>query len=169
MPDLATICPSNVEADILFAKDVGWDRKSPCNDCPFLKTSPFHEGVAGSLPLYMQSIQDGEFAHTCHKTDNRPGCDGPRNWHGEQPQHCVGAILMLMKTGKGMDLQLPLLRAAEAGKIDLREMMDRAKKAANVFTVFELLKFYGRKLGEKLQTPAMKAALRRRERRKSRN
>ena len=121
--------------------EIAWDRISPCGDCPFLKTTPYHGGVAASLPAYFESINNHTFAHTCHKTDNRPECDGPRNHVGTM-QHCVGALLMLLKTGKGMDLQLPLLKAAEAGKIDLASRMRQARKWKNVYTVGELLDFY---------------------------
>jgi hypothetical protein len=132
------------------ADEIEWDRPSPCGDCPFLKTSPYHQGVAGSLTAYVESIRGNRFAHTCHKTDNRPACDGPKN-HAGKPQHCVGAILMLLKTGNGMDLQLPLLQAAEAGKVDLAARMAQAKAAKNVFTVKELLRFYRTEVAKRLE------------------
>lgn len=47
----------------VLAKDVGWDLKSPCGDCPFLKTSQFHQGVAASIPQYIESIESHTFAH----------------------------------------------------------------------------------------------------------
>lgn len=130
---------------LIFESELQWDRPNPCGDCPFLKTSPYHEGVAAHVPEYVQSIQDNNFAHTCHKSDNRPSCDGPRN-HIGPPQHCVGALLMLLKTGKGMDLQLPLLRALEAKKFDIKQRMAQAKKWKNVFTVLELIAFYEREV-----------------------
>lgn len=125
----------------LSVSELDWSRTHPCGDCPFLRTTPFHQGVAGSLPLLMQSIVDGQAAHTCHKTDNRPSCDGPRNYPGP-PQHCAGLILMLLKTGRGMDLQLPMLQAAEAGKLDLQQMTALAKRSPQVFTLGLLLAFY---------------------------
>jgi hypothetical protein len=133
----------------LIAEDIAWDKPSPCADCPFLKTTPFHLGVAGSIPSYFESIGNNSFAHTCHKTDNRPACDGPKN-HVGKVQHCVGAILMLLKTGKGMDLQLPLLKAAEAGKVDLAARMRQAKKWKNVYTVRELIAFYESELAKRV-------------------
>ena len=136
--------------DIMLVKDVDWSRKHPCGDCPFLRTSPFHWGVAGSLETYASSIDRGIFAHTCHKTDNRKTCDGPRN-HDGQAQHCVGAILMLLKTGNGCDLQLPLLQAAEAGKIDIVDMSKRAEQSPQVFTWLEMLRFYLRETGKLLK------------------
>lgn len=134
--------------EILMPADLAWDKPNPCGDCPFLKTSKFHEGVAGSIPSYMESIDKGNFSHSCHKTDNRPDCDGPRNHQGKV-QHCVGAILMLLKTGNGFDLQLPMLQAAEAGKMDIKARVAQAKKWKNVYTVLEFLAFYGRELGKR--------------------
>lgn len=125
----------------LLAKDIDWDLTKPCNDCPFLKASPFHEGVASSFPIYCDSIANGTFAHTCHKTDTRAACDGPHSWSGKA-KHCAGAILMLLKTGRGFDLQLPLLEAAQARKLDLKKMTRLAKKSPKVFTLFEMLRFY---------------------------
>lgn len=154
----------------LLVADIDWDRQSPCNDCPFLKTSPFHEGVASSLGEYMDSIRAGTFAHTCHKTDNREGCDGPRNHEG-RPQHCRGAVLMLVKTAHGLDLQLPLLKAGEAGKLDIFEVERQAKAAKHVFRLDEMLKFYGKELGKLCDqwtnTPEARALERKRQRRRA--
>ena len=136
--------------DAVLASDVDWDLKSPCDDCPFLKRSPYHEGVASSLPNYVDSIEAHRFAHTCHKTDARPSVDGPRTWGG-RAKHCAGAILMLLKTGNGLDLQLALLQACEDGKLDIHEMTERARRDSSVFTVPELLAFYARKIGDKLR------------------
>lgn len=149
---------------LLLAKDIDWSRLNPCGDCPFLKTTPFHEGVAGSIPTYIESMENNVFAHTCHKTDNRETCDGPRNWKGERTQHCAGAILMLLKSGRGIDLQLPLLQAAERGDLDLKEATEKAKAATNIFTVSQFLAFYGNELRKRLDTPAARAALRRADR-----
>jgi hypothetical protein len=132
------------------ATDIDWSMRSPCDQCPFLKTSPYHSGVAGSLPAYMESIQNQCFAHTCHKTDNRPSVDGPKNYGGKV-KHCAGAILMLLKTGKAMDLQLPLLEAAERGDLDLHAMSELAKHSPQVFTVWELIRWYGKKVRERLK------------------
>lgn len=124
----------------ILAEELAWNLMAPCGDCPFRKDSPFHEGIAATAEAKFCDIQRGRFAHTCHKTDNRPECDGPHNWKG-RPEHCAGAILMLLKTGDGYDLQLPLLQAIEAGKLDIEAMMRRAKRAKNVFTLPEFLRF----------------------------
>lgn len=121
--------------------EIGYDLKRPCQDCPFTRRAPFHSGVAESIPEYIASIDMGRFSHSCHKTDRRPQCDGPHTWEGK-PQHCVGALLMLIKTGDGKDLQLPLLQAAEAGKIDLEALFELAKTDTEVFTLDEMIEFY---------------------------
>lgn len=136
--------------DVLLAADLDWDLKSPCDDCPFLRTSPFHEGVAGSIPKTMEAIEAGAFAHTCHKTDCRPSVDGPRTWRG-RTKHCAGALMMLLKTGKGLDLQLPLLQSLEQGKWDAKEMTARAKADKRVFTVGQFIAFYARELAGKVR------------------
>ncbi len=133
----------------LLASDVDWDLKTPCNDCPFLRTSPYHEGVAGSLPGYADSIQDHRFAHTCHKTDCRPTVDGPRTFKGTA-KHCAGALMMLLKTGNGVDLQVPLLEALQADKWDYKEMETRAQADDRVFRLPELLEFYAIELGKRV-------------------
>lgn len=111
--------------------DLDWSMKNPCADCPFTKSAPFHRGVCRSIPDYFDTIRRNNFSHTCHKTDNRPACDGPKNYQGDKPQHCIGSILMLLKTGDGYDLQLPLLRA---------------EAAENVFTLQGMLRFYRKAL-----------------------
>lgn len=131
---------------ITTVKDLDWDLEHPCGDCPFLKSSPFHEGVATALVSHCESIDEGKFAHTCHRTDNREACDGPKNWTKGKPKHCAGAILMLLKTGNGKDLQLPLLQAAEAGLFDIHRMAAIAEKDTKVFTMDEMFKFYLREI-----------------------
>lgn len=146
--------------DIILASDVEYKVRNPCADCPFIKSSPFHEGVAGSIPGMIESMADHNFSHSCHKTDNRTACDGPRNHQGET-QHCAGALMMLLKTGKGFDLQIPLLEAAQAGKIDLEEWTARAKAAKNVFTVREMLDFYAKRMGQQVRRDRVRKAKRR--------
>jgi len=124
--------------EAITARDVAWDLKNPCNDCPFKRKTAFHEGVAGGLPQLIESLEDGRFAHTCHKTDNRSNCDGPRN-HDGPVQHCAGALLMLLKPRSKHGLQLPLLQAAEAGKFDLDDMIQRAKGRPDIHTPASLL------------------------------
>lgn len=157
--------PENILRDALaaatgepavLASDVRYDLRNPCADCPFMKTTPFHQGVAKSIPGLCESIESRSFAHTCHKTDTRPQCDGPvaGTETGKPVQHCVGSLLMLLKTGNGKDLQLPFLQAIEAGKLsveDVHALTARAKADPNVFTLRELILFYRDKLSAMLR------------------
>jgi hypothetical protein len=129
-----------------LAASISYDMTAPCSDCPFKKSTPFHGGVCGSIPLYINQIEDQRFCHTCHKTDTSPHCDGPvaGQEYDRPTQHCAGAILMLLKTGKGLDLQLPLLKAAEAGKLDIHRMAEIARNSPDIYTLGEFLRFYGR-------------------------
>lgn len=148
--------------------DLDWDLKTPCADCPFTKAAPFHEGVAQGLPGVLESIEAGNFSHTCHKTDRRPMCDGPQTWEG-RTKHCAGAVLMLLKTGDGKDLQLPLLRAAEAGKLDLHDMTARAKADTKCWTVDGLMRFYLRGIRERMNARKARIKNARIKKRKKRN
>jgi hypothetical protein len=128
--------------DPVLVRDMAWDMARPCSDCPFLKSSPFHNGIARSLPTYQALIDAGHFAHTCHKTDPRKACDGPQPQDGRPVQHCAGALLSLLKTGDGYDLQLPLLLAAESGKFDVHAMTKAAEADDTIHTIPELMQFY---------------------------
>ena len=135
----------------ILAAELHWDLRNPCADCPFMKTTPYHQGVAKSIPGVVESINEGRFAHTCHKTDSRKQCDGPvaGKETGKPVQHCIGSILMLAKTGNGKDLQLPFLQAIDDGKIsaeEVRKLIDRAKSDPNVFTIRGFIHFYRNKL-----------------------
>jgi hypothetical protein len=141
--------------EFIRSEELDWSRKNPCGDCPFLNTSPYHGGVASGLKACVEAIKAGNFVHTCHKTDNRPNCDGPRNWKGKI-QHCTGAIMMLLRTGKGMDLQLPLMKAAEQGKIDLADMTKRARASKFVFTVPGLIAFYAEEVSIRVKRMKLK-------------
>ncbi len=122
----------------LVGEQIAWDMKGPCADCPFRRDAPDHEGVAASIVGYVESIERGEFSHTCHKTDNC--ADGPKN-HVGQIQHCGGALHFLVRAK--CDLQLPLLKAAEAGKLDVHAMTRRARRDRRVFgSVRELVTYY---------------------------
>lgn len=154
------LIPDNVLRDALakamgepavLVSDVRYDLRNPCADCPFMKTSPFHQGVAKSLPALVESIEAHSFAHTCHKTDTRPQCDGPvAGKETNKPvQHCIGSLMMLLKTGDGKDLQLPMFDAIDAGKLtieDVNAITKRAKADERVFALPELLRFYYRRL-----------------------
>ncbi len=140
----------NAESLILPADGLDWDLAGACNDCPFRKSTPAHIGVCESIPFYINSIDANIFCHTCHKTDNREGVDGPRTYQGK-PKHCYGALVMLLKTGDGKDLQLPLLRAVEDGKLDLETLSRIAENDSEFFTLREFLGFYGKWLRGKIR------------------
>lgn len=128
---------------LLPASAVSYDLKSPCDDCPFRKSSPYHSGVAGGVWDTIRTIEINRFSHTCHKTDYRQGCDGPRaGGDPGQIQACIGSLLMLLKTGDGVDLQLPLLQAAERGQLDLDDLAARARVDEATYTFPEFLAQY---------------------------
>lgn len=125
----------------LSASDVAWNLRKPCGDCPFRRDAPPHIGVAKSIFEYLKSINENRFSHTCHKTDNRLECDGPRNFAGDRPEHCAGALHFLIRAG--VDLQLPLLQAIEAGKLNIAQANADAAASDIVFeSIDELIRFY---------------------------
>ena len=124
-------------------RPLSWDMTGPCADCPFRRNAPEHEGVCAAIVGHLEAINNHRFAHTCHKTD--PNADGPVNGSEAPPplQHCGGAMHFLVRAGDGCDLQLPLLKAAEAGKLDLSELVKRAEADERVFaSVRELVEYY---------------------------
>lgn len=129
--------------------NVEYDLKKPCGDCPFLKTTPFHVGVAANFEGYMESMSRQEFAHTYHKTDNRDEVDGPRNHQGPT-QHCVGALLMLLKSESEsesvaywtQDAILYGIRSKKLTDDHLRHLIKLAKERDDVFTLIEMIRFY---------------------------
>lgn len=127
--------------------DIDWNIGYPCADCPFLISSPYHEGVAGSLPEYVSAIDRGVFSHTCHKTDNREICDGARgSYKGDKPKHCAGALVMLHNTGEEATIQ-PYMTAVDRGWLNaskLGRMLFKMKSRAHTLDSF--LKFYLKEL-----------------------
>lgn len=130
---------------VVLAQDLDWDMKAPCSDCPFAKASAFHQGICRSLPGYLEVIERGHFAHSCHQTDPRPEVDGPRTFKGT-PKHCYGALMTLLKSGEGADLQQPLIQAIDAGKLDIHALDAAAKKDEACFTLDEMRAFYAAEL-----------------------
>jgi hypothetical protein len=120
------------------AADLDWDLKRPCADCPFRRSTPFHAGVCSSALNYLRSIEAHNFSHTCHKTD--PASDSEQGQaYGGRLKHCVGSLFMLLKTGDGFDLQMPLLQAAEDGKLDIHELARAAEADEECYTLSEFL------------------------------
>lgn len=128
------------DGELLSADHCGYALKRPCNDCPFRRDAPDHIGVAKSIPGYVEAIESNRFAHTCHKTDNRPSVDGPRNHQGAV-QHCAGALHFLIRSGH--ELQLPFVEAVQAGKVSYKPLRRRARRDESIFaSVRELLLYY---------------------------
>jgi hypothetical protein len=118
--------------------DFDWDLKRPCADCPFRIGVPFHEGIALDTVGIVEAIRQHTFAHTCHKTDNFSDSPEGQRFVGRF-KHCIGSLIMLIKTGRGCDLQIPFLEAAQAGKLDLDELMATAKADKDCYTLNEFL------------------------------
>lgn len=133
--------PVNLPAEpdpFLTVDKVSWDLKGPCNDCPFRRNAPDHEGIVANVVTYVESLRGGVFSHTCHKTDNR--ADGPKN-HVGPVQHCGGALHFMIRAK--CDLQGPLIQAVDANKLDIHEVSRRARRDKRVFgSVRELIEYY---------------------------
>jgi hypothetical protein len=78
-------------------RELGYNLKKPCKDCPFRKDVPVHEGVASDLMAIWGKVEMGRFAHSCHKTDARS--DGFIQGYDKGPEHCAGALIMLKNMG----------------------------------------------------------------------
>ena len=89
----------NERKGLLKGSDIGFDLKTPCTNCPFRKTAPQHSGIANSLIKFRELIKVGEFAHTCHMTDERSDNPGAKLFNGKV-HHCVGALMMCEKMDK---------------------------------------------------------------------
>lgn len=148
--------------------DLDWDLTKPCNDCPFRRSTPWHEGVAANAVKCAESIQGHKFAHTCHKTDARADSDQGKAWQG-RPKHCAGSLIMLIKTGRGLDLQLPLLKAAEAGLVDIQALSRIAKEDKECFTLNEFMRFQGEGLGRLIRRKGRRNTGKKRRNRRSKS
>lgn len=114
--------------------EVGFDLKAPCDDCPFTKNAPPHEGVLAAFPKYWAEIKRGMFAHTCHKTDFRSDSKTHKFVKGKT-QHCVGMIWMCENSDK---TQLPYLNAWAKKKFKFEDLKGKER----AFTWSEFLAFY---------------------------
>lgn len=104
---------------------VDFDLKHSCADCPFTRKGPHgHYGVIMSIPQYVRMMEDGQLAHTCHKTDNRFGCDGPRKFKGDRPKHCAG-LLSMMSNG-AIEVQDSINRRVDLGFMSIEDYRDPA-------------------------------------------
>jgi hypothetical protein len=94
-----------------------WDLKTPCNDCPFLKSTPCHDGIASDLPTLLKHEDHGNYAHSCHKT--HPGADGWVETYQGPVQHCAGFTIMKIKSD---NITTPMLLAKVKKKLDFKKM-----------------------------------------------
>lgn len=96
--------------------NIAWSMKKPCDDCPFrITTPPERKGLMHTIPEMVYALTgDGQFLHSCHKTDPRV-TDGGFNPNYKGPvQHCMGFALMCEKS----DLRTgPMMRAIARGKL----------------------------------------------------
>lgn len=129
-----------MDGDPVFEADIDWDLTKPCDDCPFRRSTPYHQGVGHCLPEYVESIFAGRFAHTCHKTDARADSEQGKRYRG-RVKHCAGALIMLLKTGHGLDLQMPMIRAIDSGKFDIARFARIAADDRECYSLIELLDF----------------------------
>jgi hypothetical protein len=114
--------------------DLGWKLRSPCAECPFKTTTPFHEGVAADLPATLTAMMEERFAHTCHRTDPRSDYKGAKRYRG-QVQHCAGALIMMERSGR---VSLPMADAIASGALDPNKLDMKAP----VYTIREMIDAY---------------------------
>ena len=120
--------------------DMDFDLYHPCEDCPFSHNAPeSHGGVIGSIPQYVELMEAGTLSHTCHKTDNRVSCDGPRNFKGDKPKHCAGLLHMQVD---GIGIQTGLQWALANEKIDLDRLCDAAGSGRAFKDIPEMARHY---------------------------
>ncbi len=82
-------------------KEMRFDLRSPCDDCPFRTNAPMHEGIIAELTSKIDSLLDDGLVHSCHKTDPRADCEAhKRAPKGSPVQHCAGALIMMEKMGR---------------------------------------------------------------------
>jgi hypothetical protein len=94
-----------------------WELTKPCSDCPFVKSSPLHDGIASDLPKLAEHIESGNFVHSCHKT--HPGADGWNPDYKGAIQNCAGLTIMQIKNE---ELTIPIVRAKLSGELDDSKM-----------------------------------------------
>jgi hypothetical protein len=107
--------------------EVQFNLRRACNNCPFRKSTPHHEGVASDLSNLWGQIEKGGFLHSCHKTDPRsdgyvPGYKGPVS-------HCAGSLMMLKNMGPEYLQGSMLLR-------HVRRYMEKLKPDPDIFPSF---------------------------------
>lgn len=112
-----------------------WTMQHPCENCPFLKsTPPEKKGLVSSIEAISLSLMgDGDILHSCHKTDDRVTDGGFAEGYEGPLKHCAGFMMMCHKSKLETG---PMLRARARKKLDLRNW----KGLEKVHTFRELLK-----------------------------
>jgi len=121
----------------LRSVEMDFDLHHPCGDCPFTRNGPAtHFGVITSLQQYIDLASDGFLMHTCHKTDNRNGCDGPRNFKGDKPKHCAGLLHMQANNA------LPMNRGLAKRGFDWSAILEVSEGSPAFKSVAEMVEHY---------------------------
>ena len=123
-------------------REVGYDLKTPCNDCPFRTDADFHSGIIKSLPDLAENYKKDWFMHSCHKTD--PRADGYKEMVNGKTQHCVGSIIMNLKEKD--DITFPMVIY---GKIDKETYAPKLDMSAPVFDSMDQMVSKYIELGDK--------------------
>lgn len=131
----------------LRANCIRFDQKNPCADCPFTRNGPpGHTGVLSSLVTYAEMIETGELVHTCHKTDQREDCDGPKRMPGgsHSPDNTVNACAGLMQLFAKSDYPFgPMISYASRQGVDIGDLIKRANSNDDVFgSIGEMMRHY---------------------------
>lgn len=105
--------------------EVQFNLRRACNNCPFRRSTPHHEGVATDLVSLHGQIEKGGFLHSCHKTD--PRSDGFVVGYTGPVSHCAGSILMLKNMGPGYIQGSMLLK-------HVRKYMKKLKPDPDIFS-----------------------------------
>lgn len=73
-------------------------KRKPCNDCPFMKSSPMNGSPEWLKDVLMLHDKSPYFRHTCHKTD--PNADGYTGTKAKV-MPCQGHLEMMMNEING--------------------------------------------------------------------
>lgn len=117
-------------------RDLHYDLRTPCRNCPFRRDVPHHEGMPAKLTELFPGLPGGNVAFTCHRTDPRSDWPPARNYKGKL-QHCAGFMILMEKEGEPSN---GMLRAEKAGRLD-RGKLDMK---APVHSMMSILKSYAK-------------------------
>lgn len=121
-------------------KELGYSLKRPCDDCPFRKNAPMHNGIIRALPEMAKAYKKKWLVHSCHKTD--PRADGYTGLVENKIQHCAGMMAMYKKEFD--DVTYP---AVLYGKVDPESYS--VDTTGTFDNLSEMLSYYKGKLEER--------------------